>query len=235
MPKLQLIVPAYFYPSGRGTRAWQRMMEAASKIKIVAIVNPANGAGEERNPEYPPVLQAARDKGIKIIGYVSSNYGKRMLPEIKREIDRWVQFYPQIHGFFIDQQSTEARDVTLYAAICYYARQRVKDALLINNPGTMCDESYFTQGVCDVTCVFSNFEGFSQLNLPAPLWQYQPSRFAALAYQVSDLKAMRQVVADSLVKRIGYLYVSDAPKGDNPWAELPTYWEDEVEAVSRAN
>ena len=33
-PKLQLLVPAYFYPAGPGLQAWQRLMEAASKIKI---------------------------------------------------------------------------------------------------------------------------------------------------------------------------------------------------------
>ena len=46
---------------------------------------------------------------------------------------------------------------------------------------------------------------------------------------------MRQVIRDAIIKRIGYLYISNAPKGDNPWAELPAYWDDEVEAVEAVN
>ena len=44
---------------------------------------------------------------------------------------------------------------------------------------------------------------------------------------------MRQAIKDAIVKRIGYLYISNSPKGDNPWAELPVYWDDEVEAISQ--
>ncbi len=33
-PKVQLLMPAYFYPAGPGLQAWQRLIEAASKIKI---------------------------------------------------------------------------------------------------------------------------------------------------------------------------------------------------------
>ena len=104
---------------------------------------------------------------------------------------------------------------------------------MINNPGTMCDENYFARSVSDVTCIFAGFEGLDQLKPPLSLKQYSPSRFAALAYQIPDAKAMRQVIKDAIVKRIGYLYISNSPKGDNPWAELPIYWDDEVEAISQ--
>ena len=50
-PKVQLLVPAYFYPAGPGLQAWQHLMEAASKIKIVAKVNPSSGPGDQRNAD----------------------------------------------------------------------------------------------------------------------------------------------------------------------------------------
>ena len=134
-PKLQLLVPAYFYPAGSGLRSWRRLMEAASKIKLVAIVNPRSGPGDQRNADYYAILQAAKVKGIRAIGYVSTGYGiNRRLSEVKREIDRWVEFYPQINGFFFDQQSTAAHDVTFYTVLRDHARQKIKDALVINNP-----------------------------------------------------------------------------------------------------
>jgi Spherulation-specific family 4 len=234
-PKLQLLVPAYFYPAGLGLQAWQHLVEAGSKIKLVVIANPSNGPGDQRNADYFPILQTARDNGIRIVGYVSTRYGDRPLREVRLEIDRWVEFYPQISGFFFDQQSAEVQGVPFYTVTRDYARQKIKDALVINNPGTLCDEAYFAQAVSDVTCIFSYFESFNQLSLPAPLWQYKPSRFAALTYQIPDAKAMRQVINDAINKRIGYLYISDVPKGPNPWAQLPVYWDEEVEAVNRAN
>ena len=95
----------------------------------------------------------------------------------------------------------------------------------------MCDESYFARAVSDVTCIFSSFEGFDRFSPPVSLWQYNPSRFAALTYQIRDVKAMHQVINDATIKRIGYLYVSDASKGSNPWSQLPMYWEEEVDAI----
>jgi hypothetical protein len=46
---------------------------------------------------------------------------------------------------------------------------------------------------------------------------------------------MQQVVNEAIAKRIGYLYVSDSPKGPNPWAQLPVYWDEEIKAVKQAN
>ena len=83
-PRLQLLVPAYFYPAGPGLKAWQHLIEAASKIKIVAIANPNSGPGDQRNGDYYLVLQAASDKGIRVVGYVSTDYGNRRLPEVRR-------------------------------------------------------------------------------------------------------------------------------------------------------
>ena len=232
-PRLQVLVPAYFYPSGPGLKAWQHLIEAASKIKIVAIANPSSGPGDQRNPDYYRVIQSASDKGIRVVGYVSTKYGNRPLAEVENEIDRWIEFYPQIGGFFVDQQSSNAEEVAFYLKIRDYAKSKIRSVLMINNPGTMCDETYFARSVAEVTCIFAGFEGLDQLKPPLSLKQYSPSRFAALAYQIPDAKAMRQAIKDAIVKRIGYLYISNSPKGDNPWAELPVYWDDEVEAISQ--
>ena len=86
---------------------------------------------------------------------------------------------------------------------------------------------YLALAVSNVTCVFSNYQGFDQLELPTTLKVYDASRFAALPYNVSNAETMRTMVKDAILKRIGYLYVSDA-KPPNQWGKLPAYWEDEV-------
>ena len=236
-PKLQLIVPAYFYPSGPGVKAWQRLINASSKVPIVVVANPSSGPGEVQDTEYASVIDSASEKGVRVIGYVNTEYAKRPMTDAKNEIDRWVYFYPSVAGFFFDQQSPDAHDVGYYLELRDYARSKIKGkaAFIVTNPGTTCDEEYFAQNVSDVTCLFATFKGFDEFNPPVLLKRYSPSRFAALPYQILDSKTMRQVVKEVVAKRMGYVYVSDAKSGGNPWGKLPEYWDDEVEAVRHAN
>jgi hypothetical protein len=233
-PRLQVLVPAYFYPAGSGLKYWQHLMDAAAKVKITAIANPNSGPGEQRIPDYELVIQSAHEKGIRVIGYISTKYGKRPLAEIQDDLKRWIDFYPQIGGFFLDQQSPDPKDVGYYVKIRDLCREKLKNSLVVTNPGTLCSEDYFIQAVSDVTCIYAGFKDFDRFTLPAPLKQYNASRFAALPYKISDARAMRQAISDAVVKQIGYLYISDAPQ-QNLWSELPTYWDEEVEAISQVN
>lgn len=152
--------------------------------------------------------------------------------EIKSDVDTWVRLYPQIRGFFFDQQPRDSRDAGCFGELRDYAKRKIRDPLVITNPGVPCDEAYLEQSVSNVTCIFVNFKGFEKFELPATLKAYEPFRFAALPYNIPDAETMRIIVREAIIKRIGYLYVSDA-KPPNPWSKLPNYWEAEVEAVFR--
>ena len=77
-------MPAYIYPVGDGRKEWQRLIDAASKVEIVAIANPNSGPGDERNLDYAAIFTEASDRGITLVGYVSTDYGKRPQAEIKK-------------------------------------------------------------------------------------------------------------------------------------------------------
>jgi hypothetical protein len=230
--RLRLLVPAYIYPGGDGRREWRRLIAVASKVDVVAIANPDSGPGSASNPDYAAVIAEASSHGVKLVGYVNTRYAARTLAEVKKDIDAWVEFYPQIAGFFLDQQSRDAQHAGYYAELRAYARGKLHDSLVIANPGTPCDKMYLERRASDVTCVFAYYEGFGAFELPADLAAYEPSRFAALAYKVADVETMRAMVKDAILKRIGYIYITDgAPL--NQWNKLPGYWEAEVDAVSR--
>src|SRR5262249_6335701 len=131
-------------------------------------------------------------RGVKLVGYVSTLYAGRSRAEVKEDINAWVRYYPQIAGFFFDQQPREPdfHHLDYYAEIRDYAKQRLRNPLVITNPGIACDAAYLAQSVSDVTCVFANFEGFAEFELPAPLRTYDPARFAALVYNLADAEAM---------------------------------------------
>ncbi len=225
-------MPAYIYPGGEGRKEWQRLLDAATKAEIVAIANASSGPGKERNIEYDAIFTEAKNLGMTIVGYVSTDFGKRSQAEIKKDVDTWVGFYPQIRGFFFDQQPRESQHVARFAELRDYVKHKLRDPVVITNPGVPCDEAYLAQGVSNVTCVFVNYQGFERFELPATFKPYDPSRFAALPYNISDVETMRAFVKDAIIKRIGYIYISDA-KPPNPWGKLPVYWEAEVDAVSR--
>jgi hypothetical protein len=231
--RLRLLVPAYIYPVGEGLKDWQRLFEAATKVEIVAIANPNSGPGDERNLDYAAIYTEASNQGITLVGYVSTDYCRRPQAEIKNDVDTWVRLYPQIRGFFFDQQPRDGRDAVRFAELRDYAKGKIRDPLVITNPGTLCDDAYLAQSVSNVTCVFNNYQGFEQFELPAPLKKYEPFRFATMPYNIGDVETMRAIVKDAINKRIGYLYISDA-KPLNRWDKLPIYWEEEVDAVSHA-
>ena len=132
--KLQLIVPAYFYPSGPGMKAWQRLMDASSKVPIVVIANPSSGPGDLLDQEYAAVIDVASDKGVRVIGYVNTEYGKKPINDTKNEIDRWVYFYPSVAGFFFDQQSVNVDDVGYYSSSATMPGARSRANRLSSSP-----------------------------------------------------------------------------------------------------
>lgn len=228
--RLHLLVPAYIYPTKEGQAHWQRLFDAAAKVDLVAVVNPDTGPGPVRNPDYAALIAEAADRGVKLIGYVTTHYADRLPSEVKADVDTWVRHYPRIAGFFFDQQPPDARQASYMADIAAYARGKLKDPLIISNPGALCDESYLSRRGPDTVSVFDNSDGFGSFQLPAHLKEYDPSRYAAVVYQVADAAAMREMVKDAIIKRIGWIYITDG-KLPNPWGQLPSYWEAEVDAV----
>jgi hypothetical protein len=230
--RLRLLVPAYIYPGGEGRQHWRRLIDAAGRVDLVLVVNPDSGPGAERDTEYASAIAEAAASGVQLVGYVNLTYGRRPAVLVKDDIDHWIRHYPGIGGFFLDQQPTDARFAAYFADIAAHARNGVRDAMVIGNPGVPCDESFLARGAADTVCIFAKPDGFDAFELPGNLKGYDPSHLAALVYQVPDARAMRGLLKDAIIKRIGYFYVTDG-RSPNPWGRVPAYWDDEVEAVAR--
>jgi hypothetical protein len=233
-PKMRLWVPAYFYPAGEGLEEWDRLMKSGRQVPIVAVVNPASGPGEKVDPNYVAVTDRARKAGLPLVGYVSTQYGKRSLDAVKADVDNWVRFYPKIQGFHVDEQSSEAARVDYYAALYQYVRRKIPDALVLSNPGTECASAYLSRPAADAICLFERDKGFEDFHPPAWAKPFPPSRFGVIAYDVKTADKMREHVRAAERHGIGHVYVTDA-RGANPYNRLPTYWDDEVRAIRQIN
>jgi len=109
------IVPLYTSP---GDASWNTVIAAKMahpKVGVVAIVNPNNGPGSAVDASYASGIARLNAAGIKVIGYVSTDYTRRSAATVKADIDRWRAFYPgQLGGIFFDEQSNQPGDVAHY-------------------------------------------------------------------------------------------------------------------------
>jgi hypothetical protein len=232
--KLKLLVPAYFYPAGPGLDEWERLIEAAGRVPIVAVANPASGPGENANSDYSSVVARAARRGVTVIGYVNTNYAHRPRPEVEADVDQWVRFYPEVRGIFFDAQASDAAQADYYAALREFVRKKNSGALVVSNPGTLCAEEYALRGAADVFCVFEFSSGFDNFRLPGWADHFTAGHFAALPLEVGRSEQMRDCIQMAASRGIGLIYVTDA-KAPSLWDRLPSYWDAEVEAVRKVN
>lgn len=128
--KVKVIVPLYIYPSNE--KAWSQVTEAASKVSVVAIINPNSGPGNGTTPDenYQKELTKMKNAfnghktGSIMIGYVSTNYTKRSKSEVESDIrtySEWPQAY-RPNGIFFDEQSNELKHLKYYQDIYRYTK-----------------------------------------------------------------------------------------------------------------
>jgi hypothetical protein len=232
--EVKLFVPAYFYPAGEGLKEWGKLIAAAKEVPIVAIANPASGPGERIDPNYVEVISRATKAGVTVIGYVSTEYAKRPIEQVKADIDLWCEFYPAVEGFFFDEQTSDASRLEHYRQAFDYARHKIKGAFVASNPGVPCDAAYFADLHPDAISVFEHHEGYDRF-MPAAGWgDAERRRSAVLPYDTRDAPQMRERLRRATDLHVRFFYATD-DNGVNPWDRLPTYWDDEVAAVRELN
>ncbi len=232
--RMRLWVPAYYYPFGPGLREWNRLIAAAKSVPIVAIVNPASGPGDHVDTNFAAVVPRARKAGITLVGYIGTQYTRKPLAQVKREVDTFLRFYPAIQGFHFDEQSSDARGVEYYAELYRYVRQHVGDALVLTNPGTACDPGYAARPASDVICLFEHERGFDEFRPPAWASRFPGSRFCIQAHNVPTEAQMKRSLRRAAELKVGYVFITD-DVGPNPYDRLPAYWDAEIEAVRQVN
>jgi hypothetical protein len=231
--RLRLLVPAYFYPEGAGQRLWEALGEAARRVPVTAIMNPASGpgrAGAGADPRYTAALARARGAGVKVIGYVSTDYARRDAAAVIAEADRYAALYPGIQGIFFDEQPSADAQVPYYRALYQHVKARDPAALVVTNPGTSMGAAYLDAPAADVACIFESSHGFESYQPPGWVAERGREHAAALCYNIPDAAAMRHCLDLARQRNLGWVYVTD-DRGGNPWDSLPSYWSEEVAAV----
>jgi len=232
---LALMVPAYFYPSDQSD--WDRLATAAARVPLVAIMNPSNGPGTRTtaDPRYTRAIQAVRQAGGRVTGYVFTQYTRRPLAEVQADLRRYHDLY-SLDGFFVDEMSNDGGNasVAYYAELYDYIR-RLKPAYHVTgNPGTFTQEIYITRPTADTVVTFEDGTGYAQYQPSAWNRRHPAHRFCHLLHSRALAADTTNAIALAQQRNAGFLYVTD-DRLPNPWDRLPEDWEVLVSGIESAN
>lgn len=216
-------VPAFFPPSD-----WGRALGGGS-VPSVMILNPASGPGSAPDPAFKTAVSQARGAGVRVIGYIGTDYSQRPLAEAEQFVRDYRSWYG-VSGFFLDETPTSGTgQFGYYQSLTRYIHRESPDATIWLNPGAYPDQKYMS-----LANVVMTFEGpySSYLTLRVPSWarQYPPSRFAHTVY-ATPRAVVDQAVKMSRNRNAGYVYLTDNI-GTNPYSALPSYWHQEGSAIA---
>jgi hypothetical protein len=227
-----LVVPSYFNATN-SVAQWNSMTAtAARKIPVTAILNPNSGPGTAEDPNYAAAVTKLRAAGGKVLGYVSSSYGKRPLSAVIADINRYVALY-KIDGFFIDEMTNDnvISHIQFYQSIYNYIKGLKSTYSVTANPGTNIPELYASLPTADQFVVFeSNAKAYAKYQPLAWQANYPKSRFVHMVYNVTAAQ-MQGVVDYAKSHGAGGVFITQLA-GGNPYKALPAYWDGEAAAVA---
>jgi hypothetical protein len=210
----RLAIPAYFPPGP----LWAALDAVAGPVGI-AIVNPNSGPGETHSPAYAAQIKASRTAGIRVIGYVDTDYAARPIAAVRRDIEQYAAWY-NLDGIFLDQVGVRRTHLAYYAEVCAAIKAGDARALTVLNPGANVPESFMA--VADIVVTFEDtFDAYTR-GYRASRWmrRYPPERFWHLIHAVPTAPALRRTLSLSTRRRAGWLYATPATL-PNPWSTLP--------------
>jgi hypothetical protein len=233
-----VLVPMYIYPENPDKNpAYNQLMALRRRYETVpmwVIVNPASGPGKQVDANYGRVVTRLRGAGCVVLGYVSTSHGKRPAGDVRKEIDRWLTLYPDIHGIFFDEMindNTEAA-ARYQASLSQYAHD-TGCWPSVANPGTDTPSRYFAAAAADVIIVHEDGTWPKEERLrgdkPGGYADYPPFTRGVLVHSqpTLDRAALRMVR-----KYARWIYVTEGlyrpgdAKAANPWDRLSRHLED---------
>ncbi len=235
---LEILVPAYFYPSGNGLLHWNELIKSARRAPIVVILNPSSGPGHSLDPNYKKVSSRARSAGVKVLGYVSTNYSERARDRVLHDILLYRDLY-QVDGFFIDEMSNSAQGPpqAYYQGLYSFIKLLDERYLVVGNPGA--DSAHRNSGArfADTLVTHENHGRSAHAVLTkVQSGQRTPSyRDALLAYEVEPGIKFQQIFQAATRRDTSMIYLTDNLRSPNPWDTLPSYWSDLVTLVCKHN
>ncbi len=211
-----ILVPLYSYPADVNYREHhQRLAQLRSQKDIIVIINPDSGPGVIKDKEFENIISMYKASGKRVLGYVSTDYARRDQQGVIADIERYLDFYPQVDGFFLDEVSNELRDFEYYRQIYNYVKG-LGNFMVVINPGARVPQEYY--GVADKVVAFEDrlsflYDGYGLMGAK--------EKDCFLVYGVRDAGQARELLSYLTSRGASCAYAVDE---DPPsWFELSPY------------
>ena len=251
---LTALVPAYFYPGGPTLADWAQLDQAAQKINLDVIVNPASGPGTVTDPNYVSAIQNLNATPYgKAFGYISTNFGTR---DRRRRI-RYPGLPQPLRPSF--RRLFRRPDVDPPE----YARLLSEHLELYQDPGSflhghrqpgqpVSERGFYKQFHVNRGChehlrgsehrPRPRLPGIRRYPYGLNWFQSEPSeRLSNIVHDVpadtgdpSQSSAMLADLSKAIQLNAGTVFFTDGT-GGNPYSALPSYWDQEVAAIAAAS
>ena len=210
-----LIVPLYMYPNSSWTALIQQKL-ANPSIPVIAVVNPGNGPGSTRDPNYASWIDKLTSSGIVVVGYISTEYGAVSISAVESQISTYKSWYA-VSGIFLDEMSNVNGLQSYYSTVTAYARS-LGMYMVVGNPGTDVPSSFL--GIVNVLVVFENPYLPSVSRLQMITMGQTRDDFAVMCYDVSQPS---QSTVDTITHYARYVYLTSGSV-PAPYSTMPTYF-----------
>jgi len=216
---------------------WNQGIGESPAVGII-VLNPFNGPGDSRNPEYASRAQQAQAMGVRIVGYVHTSYanGSVKLETAKTWIDEYYDWY-HVDGILLDEANATCRQSAFgyYQSLYQHIKAEPGLALVVLNPGNPTGECY--AAISDVIVTFENDYANYEDNYAGANWtfMYPSSHFFHIVLNVPPDR-MHDVISQAISRGAGWVYVTDlGEQTKNPYVTLPSYFDSEAEDVLLRN
>ena len=236
-----ILLPAYLYPENMDDPESDfnkliNWVKEYKKIPFYIILNPEDGPGTEVIEDYTLAVRRLRAAGAQVLGYVYTLYGERPLQDVFSDIDKWIQFYPETNGIFLDETPDTFDWIPHYKQIADYIYNVKGLEYIVLNPGTYVEKEWLESGCGDYYVVYES-DGYPALTyLRGDL--EEDDGFMETLYKKRAILCYETSYSSSdivnLQKYSGLLYVTDDVL-DNPWDTICSYFEDVLNLLKGRN
>jgi hypothetical protein len=231
-----MLLPLYVYPGS----SWDQIVTAASKIDIIAIINPNSGPGSSASSTYVTYMNRLDAAGVEQIGYVYTSYGDRAISAVKADIDTYKNKFPHINGIFFDEASNSASDISYYRELYNYVLSKGFTHSILN-PGVVP-----AQGYVDISTnivVFEDYgssvnsKSYSSFVKCAPSASQKAGykyKFSGIAHTTSTSN-FASYIERFQNSGMGLVYVTDGAGGCCTYNNMVSYFSAEVSSIQSMN
>lgn len=220
---VHLIVPAYWDPDDQ----WQRIIADAPTVGMI-IFNPNSGPGTVAKPGYAAAIAKAQAVGIKVLGYVSTQYGARAEADIDADVDGYYSLYSPSGIYFAEGPTADTCDTLQaeYERLTALAQSHDSKAYLAIGTRFCPTFITFSDLMVEFAETYSMYQSYT-----SPSWMpaNSPGRFCHFVSEVPAADAS-QVLSRAIGLGAGWVFTTDGT-APNPWGALPSYFDQEVTAL----